>query len=125
MKPTNFPTQGQPDPRKNGLTLAFRSLFSTAFYFRGLGFILHRKQTTRNLTQPNSPQTKFSANTGLAVAVGCYGPLVAVAARCYGSLAATVRCYGPLVVAAIVCYVRSNLVVRCYGSLVVTVTYEG
>ena len=61
MKPTNSPTQGQPNPEKNHnrLKVAFGRLFVTAFLFRGLGLILYRKQTTRNPTQPNSPQMLF------------------------------------------------------------------
>ena len=39
------------------------------FFFRGLGLVLYRKQTTRNLTQPNS----FSANTlGLGLGSGLW-----------------------------------------------------
>ena len=56
MKPSNSPTQGQPNPRKNSLNVAFGPLFPTANDFRGLGFILSRKRTTRNPTQPISPQ---------------------------------------------------------------------
>ena len=53
MKPTNSPTQ-----EKIGLKVAFGPLFPTAnIFFGGLGLVLYRKQTTRNLTQPNSPQT--------------------------------------------------------------------
>ena len=59
MKPTNFPTQGQPNPRKimdkGGIWATFcpRQIIS-----HELGLILYRKHTTRN---PNP--TKFSANT--------------------------------------------------------------
>ena len=33
--------------------------FPRQIFFRGLGLILYRKQTTRNPTQPNSPQTPY------------------------------------------------------------------
>ena len=53
MKPTNSPTQGQPNPRKIGvLKVAFGPLFPTEiFFFRGLGLILYRKKVLQ--TQPN------------------------------------------------------------------------
>ena len=53
-KPTNPPTQGQPNPRKIRLKVAFGPPFAAATFFRGLGFISYRKQTARNPTQPNS-----------------------------------------------------------------------
>ena len=58
MKPTNSPTQGQPNPTKIRLKVAFGPLFPTEMTFRGLGLVLYRKQTSRNLlvTQSNSPQ---------------------------------------------------------------------
>ena len=60
MKPTNSPTQGQPNPKKIRLKVAFGPLFPTAkYFFGGLGLVLYRKQTARNQTQPNSPQTPF------------------------------------------------------------------
>ena len=61
MKPTNSPTQGQPSPRKKvGLRPHFGSLFHHSKSFsRGLGLVLCRKQTTKNPTQPNSPQTPW------------------------------------------------------------------
>ena len=43
MKPSNSPTQGQPNPRKIRLKVAFGLLFPTANNFRGLGLILYRK----------------------------------------------------------------------------------
>ena len=54
MKPTNSPTQGQPNPRIIRLKQAFGPLFfhSKYFFFRGLRLILYRKQTTRNTTNP-------------------------------------------------------------------------
>ena len=57
MKPTNSPTQGQPNPRQNRLKEAFGPLFCVTFFpqqiiFRGLGLVLYRNRTTRNLTQP-------------------------------------------------------------------------
>ena len=60
MKPTNSPTQGQPNPRKNRLKVAFGPLFPTAkYYFVGWDWfqIGNTEQTTRNPTQSNSPQT--------------------------------------------------------------------
>ena len=58
MKPTNPPTQGQPNPWKIRLKVAFGPLFPTAkIIFRGLGLVLYRKQTTRILTQPDSAPT--------------------------------------------------------------------
>ena len=41
MKPTNSPTQGQPNPRKNSLKVAFGPLFPTAniFSWVGIGFM--------------------------------------------------------------------------------------
>ena len=51
VKPTNSPTQDQPDPRKNRLKVAFSTtFFPQQIIFRGLGLVLYRKQTTRNLT---------------------------------------------------------------------------
>ena len=50
MKPTNSPTQGQPNPRKNRFKVAFWTTFSQQIFFRGLGLVLYRKQTTRNPT---------------------------------------------------------------------------
>ena len=61
MKSSHSPTQDQPNPQKNRLKVAFGPLFPTRNIFRGLGLVLYRKQTTRNLTQP-----KFSANTLLS-----------------------------------------------------------
>ena len=62
VKPTNSPTQGQPNPRINRLKVAFGALFLTELHFRGLRLILYRKQTTRVLTQPDCPQTPWSCN---------------------------------------------------------------
>ena len=57
MKPSNSPTQGQPNPRKIGFKVAFwATFFPQRIVFRGLGLVLYRKQTTRNLTRPNYPQ---------------------------------------------------------------------
>ena len=59
MKPTNSPTQ----PKKSccRLKIAFGPLFPTAniFSWVKIGFTYGRKQTTRNRTQPNSPQTPY------------------------------------------------------------------
>ena len=58
MKPSNSPTQGQPNPRKNRLKSGiWATFFPQQIVFRGLGLVLYRKQTTRNLTQPHSAQT--------------------------------------------------------------------
>ena len=58
MNPTNSPTQRQPDPRNIRLKVAIWATFShSEQFFGGWGFILDRKQTTRNPTQPNYPQT--------------------------------------------------------------------
>ena len=57
MKPTNSPTQVQPNPRKNRLKVAFGPLLSTANIFSLVGIGLYRKQTTRNPTQPTDRQS--------------------------------------------------------------------
>ena len=57
VKPTNSPTQGQPNPRKIKLLGHF---FPQQLIFRGFGLVLCRKQNTRNLTQPSSAQTPDS-----------------------------------------------------------------
>ena len=68
MKTSNSPTQGQPNPRKNRLK---SSIWVTFFPHSkycidiGLGLVLHRKQTTRNLTQVHSPQTPYLIISGL------------------------------------------------------------
>ena len=58
MKPTNSPTQGQPNPRKNRFKVAIGPLFPIAnnFSWVGIGFI---KETDNKKPNP----TKFSANT--------------------------------------------------------------
>ena len=56
MKPTNSPTQGQPNPRKNRLKSGSWATFSQSKYFY-VGwdwFCKYWKQTTRNLTQANA-----------------------------------------------------------------------
>ena len=59
MKPSNSPTQGQPNPKKNQVNNAiWAHLFPQQIIFLGLRLVLYRKQTTTNLTP-----TKFSANT--------------------------------------------------------------
>ena len=57
MKPTNSPTQGQPNPRKIRLKMAFGPLFATENIFSlvGIGFRGNRLQ------EPNP--TNFFANT--------------------------------------------------------------
>ena len=59
MKPTNSPTPGQPNPRKIRLKVAFGPLFPTANIASWVGSVLHRKQTTGNVTQSNSLQTPY------------------------------------------------------------------
>ena len=50
--PNPRPTQ----PKKNWVKSGIWATFShIKYFFRGLGLVLHRKQTTRNLTQPNYP----------------------------------------------------------------------
>ena len=58
MKPTNYPTQGQPNPRKNGLQVAFGPLFPTEECFL-VGWDWFYMET--NYKKPNP--TKLSANT--------------------------------------------------------------
>ena len=62
MKPTNSPSQGQPNPRKIRLKWHLGHFFPQQIFYRGLGLILYRKQTTRNPTK-----TKLSANTILGL----------------------------------------------------------
>ena len=61
VKPTNAPTQGQPNPRKIRLKVAFWATFSHSKYFfvgRDWFYIGHRLQDTQpHPTEPNSPQT--------------------------------------------------------------------
>ena len=58
MKPSNSPTQGQPNPSNIRLKVAFGPLSPhSKYFFRGLGLVLYRKQTTRKLTQSHSPRT--------------------------------------------------------------------
>ena len=61
MKPTNSPTPGQPNQRKNRLKVEFWG--PQQILFRGLGLILYRK----DYKKPNP--TKVSANT---VVLGCF-----------------------------------------------------
>ena len=60
-KPSNSPTQGQPTKEKLGEKWHMGHFFPQQIVFRGLGLALYRKQTTRNLTQPNSPRTPYYA----------------------------------------------------------------
>ena len=58
MKPTNSPTQGQPNSRKKlGQTWHLGSHFfcPQQIFLRGLGSVIYRKQTTRNSTLLSSP----------------------------------------------------------------------
>ena len=63
MKPTNSPTQGQPNPRKLRLKSGILGPFipTATYFFVGWDWFYtwYRKKTTRNLTPP----TTFSANT--------------------------------------------------------------
>ena len=53
-KPTNFRTQGQPNPRKFRLKSGILGhFFPQQITFRGLALVIYRKQTTRNLTNTN------------------------------------------------------------------------
>ena len=53
MKPSNSPTQGQSNPRKNRLKVAFEPLFPTAYFFSwvGIDFIYET-----DCKKPNSNQ---------------------------------------------------------------------
>ena len=64
MKPTNSPTQGQPNPRRNRFKVAFGPLFTTAnsFSWVGIGFV---QGTDDKKLHPY----KFSANTPLFWAI--------------------------------------------------------
>ena len=64
MKPTNSPTQGQPNPRKIRLKVAFGPLFPTAnnFSWVGIDFV-----EGTDYKEPN--RTKFSANTLMSTRV--------------------------------------------------------
>ena len=54
------PGQGQPKPKKNRWKVAFGPLFpTTKYFFVGWDWLCIGKQTTRNLTQPNSPRTPY------------------------------------------------------------------
>ena len=64
MKSTNSPTQGQPNPKKTWVKSGIWATFPHSF--RGLALFLYRKQTARNLTQPNSPQTPYYLAVALA-----------------------------------------------------------
>ena len=67
MKPTNSPTQGQPNPsEKLPQKWHLGHFFPQQIFFRGLGLILYRKQITRNLTQSNSPQTTYYLGSDLS-----------------------------------------------------------
>ena len=60
--PNPRPTQ----PKKNQVKSGVWATFShSKRVFRGLGLVLYRKRTTRNLTQPNSLQTPYSQRTSL------------------------------------------------------------
>ena len=57
--PNPRPTQNQQKQVKSGIWATFSH---NKIIFRGLGLDLYRKQTTRHLTQPNSPPTRYSQN---------------------------------------------------------------
>ena len=54
MKPSNSPTQ-----QKIGWRWQLGNFFPQQIVFGELGLVLCRKQTTRNVTQPDSPQTRY------------------------------------------------------------------
>ena len=55
MKATNSATQGQPNPRKNNVKSGIWAAFPTADIFSWVEIhFIHRKQTTRNTTEPDS-----------------------------------------------------------------------
>ena len=58
MKPTDSPIQGQPNPRKIRLTVAFGPLFPTANIFSWVGIDFIQETDYKKLNP-----TKFSANT--------------------------------------------------------------
>ena len=69
MKPTNSPTRGQPNPRKNRLKRGILGHFfpqSNNIPWVGIDFI-YRKQTTRNPTKPHSPPTPYDVLSCLSL----------------------------------------------------------
>ena len=70
MKPTNSPTQGQPNPRKNRLKVAFGTLFPTANNFSCVRIDFCIGNRLRE-TQPNQIVGKHPIYTALKK----YGPL--------------------------------------------------
>ena len=58
MKPSNSPSQGQTNPRKNRVKVAFGPLFPTEINFSWVGISLIQETDCK---KPNP--TKFSANT--------------------------------------------------------------
>ena len=62
MKPTNPPTQDQPNPRKIRLKVAIGPLFSRSkINIRGLGLILYRNRVQE--TKPNQILRKHPINS--------------------------------------------------------------
>ena len=59
--PNPRPTQPQ---EKLGWKCHLGRFFPQQIFFRGLGLVLLRKPTTRNLTQPHSPQTPYLYTNG-------------------------------------------------------------
>ena len=56
MKPSNSRTQGQPNPRKNRLKVAYLGhFFPQQLFSVWWDWFIYRKQTGRNPTQPHSP----------------------------------------------------------------------
>ena len=63
MKPTNSPTQGQPNPRKIRVKAAFGPLFPTANNCRWVGIDFINREQTRTPTQPKFLRKYPTTNT--------------------------------------------------------------
>ena len=108
MKPTNSPTQGQPKPTKNRFESGILGhFFPQQMVFHGLGLVLCRKQTTRNLAQP-----KFSPNT-LLTRSWSNGQLFFFGVRSVLTRPSTVNCTAPNRTR----YVQYCIVVYCEASV--------
>ena len=66
MKPTNSPTQGEPNPRNVRLKVVFGPLFPTANIFSWVGIGFKWEKDCQNLTQPNYPRTPYCRKLELA-----------------------------------------------------------
>ena len=76
-KPSNSPTQAQPNPRKIRLKVAFWATFShSKHFFGGLGLVLYRKQTARNLSQPNFRKHPINTINSAGIIIQTYVFLV-------------------------------------------------